>query len=214
MTGPTLSDLGAVGNPVLYDFTGRVLAGPFPRNHFVHFFMNKMIARRNGLWFAGRTMSRISQFEQEVIELFVRVADVLSLPRSVGEIYGLLYISSEPLCMDDLRTRLNISKGSVSQGLRFLRSFGAVRTVYVAGSRKDYFEAEIELRKMVAGFVKEQVQPHLVNGKERLKRLNRLLEEEPEERAEPLREKLEQLSKWRAKAATVLPVAMKLVDHG
>jgi len=158
-------------------------------------------------------MSALSEVEREVIGLFVRVADVLSLPRSVGEIYGLLYISVEPLCMEDLQTRLGISKGSVSQGLRFLRSFGAVKTVYVNGSRRDFFTAETGLRKMVSGFVKEQVQPHLVSGKERLARLMELLESEPEERRELLLERVEQLGKWRDRAASAIPVAMKLIDR-
>jgi DNA-binding transcriptional regulator GbsR (MarR family) len=63
----------------------------------------------------------LDSLEREVIELFIRMADVLNLPRSVGEIYGLLFIASEPLCLDDCRLRLNISKGSTSQGLKILR---------------------------------------------------------------------------------------------
>ena len=58
----------------------------------------------------------MSALESEVVALFVRVADLLNLPRSVGELYGVLYISEEPLCLDDLRLKLRISKGSTSQG--------------------------------------------------------------------------------------------------
>ena len=86
---------------------------------------------------ASATINGLSELEREVIELFVRMADVLNLPRSVGEIYGLLFVSSAPLCLDDCRIRLNISKGSTSQGLKILRSFGAIRTVYIPGDRKE-----------------------------------------------------------------------------
>ena len=43
--------------------------------------------------------------------------DLLNLPRSVGELYGVLFIAENPMCLDDLRIKLNISKGSTSQGL-------------------------------------------------------------------------------------------------
>ncbi|MCX6995910.1 MAG: hypothetical protein NTV49_02215 [Kiritimatiellaeota bacterium] len=112
--------------------------------------------------------------ERQVIDLFVNLADLLGLPRSVGELYGLLFASPEPLPMDELMARLNLSKGGTSQGLKILRSFGAVRTVYVDGDRRTHFSSETELRKLAAGFLKEQIQPHLVSGRERLERMQQL----------------------------------------
>ena len=38
--------------------------------------------------------SPLTQLEREVISLFVQVASVLNLPRSVGEVYGLLGVST------------------------------------------------------------------------------------------------------------------------
>ena len=69
------------------------------------------------------------EIERQVVSLFADGVRVAGLPRSVGEIYGLLFVSAEPLAMDDLVVRLNISKGSVSQGLKFLRTLGAIREV-------------------------------------------------------------------------------------
>ena len=54
---------------------------------------------------------------------------MLGLPKSIGEIYGLLYVTQEALSLDDLVSRLGISKGSTSQGLKMLRKLGAVREV-------------------------------------------------------------------------------------
>ena len=48
--------------------------------------------------------------EAEVIGLFVQICRVLGQPRSLAEIYGLLFISGHPLAMDDLIERLRISK--------------------------------------------------------------------------------------------------------
>ena len=153
----------------------------------------------------------LGELEREVIELFIRMADVLSLPRSVGEIYGLLFISSNPLCLDDCRIRLNISKGSTSQGLKILRSFGAIRTVYIPGDRKDYYVAETSLRKIASGFAGEQIQPHVHNGKDRLLRIRELLETHENEDRDVLEEKIDLLENWQKRASKTLPLILKLI---
>lgn len=156
-------------------------------------------------------VSGLSELDREVIELFVRMADVLNLPRSVGEIYGLLFISSNPLCLDDCRLRLNISKGSTSQGLKILRSFGAIRTVYIPGDRKDYYVAETSLRKMARGFASEQIQPHVNNGKERIERIRELMAEQEGQADEDLMTKIDLLENWQKRAGKALPLVLKLI---
>ncbi|MCK4564610.1 MAG: hypothetical protein KAU94_08045 [Verrucomicrobia bacterium] len=153
----------------------------------------------------------LGELEREVIELFVRMADVLSLPRSVGEIYGLLFIASDPLCLDDCRIRLNISKGSTSQGLKILRSFGAIRTVYIPGDRKDYYVAETSLRKIASGFAGEQIQPHVHSGKERIARIREILDQYSGDDRELLDEKIEHLENWQKRASKALPLILKLI---
>lgn len=154
----------------------------------------------------------LTDLEKEVVDVFVRIAGVLNLPRSIGEIYGLLFISPEPLCMDDCMRKLNISKGSTSQGLKILRSFGAVKTVYVPGDRRDFFTAEAELRKIVSGFVNEQIRPHLDNGKERVARIRLLLAEQPSERKEFFAERIKRLEGWQKRAHAVLPFALNFIQ--
>ena len=153
----------------------------------------------------------LSELEREVIELFIRMADMLNLPRSVGEIYGLLFISYDPLCLDDCRIRLNISKGSTSQGLKILRSFGAIRTIYIPGDRKDYYLAETSLRKIASGFAGEQIQPHVHSGKERIERIRELLEADESVGKEMLEEKIDLLENWQKRAGKALPLILKLI---
>ena len=152
---------------------------------------------------------RLDELEREVIELFIRMADVLNLPRSVGEIYGLLFISPDPLCLDDCRIRLNISKGSTSQGLKILRSFGAIRTIYIPGDRKDYYVAETSLRKIASGFAGEQIRPHVDSGKERIERIRELMAAQDD--PEALEEKIDLLENWQKRAGKTLPLILKLI---
>src|SRR2546422_6670826 len=83
-----------------------------------------------------RPAAPLTALETEIIDLFVQLSHLLGQPRSLAEIYGLLFISARPLAMDDLIERLHMSKGSASQGLKFLRSVGAVKMVYMPADRR------------------------------------------------------------------------------
>ncbi len=150
----------------------------------------------------------LSSVEIEVIDLFVSAAKVLALPKSVAEIYGLLFISPQPRSLDDLVTRLQISKGSGSQGLRFLRSIGAVQTVYVPGSRCDHFSAITELRKLVSGYIRGQLQDYLDHGDVRLKRIQ---EATGTDSSEFYEERIQKLEQWYGRAQSLLPMAQKIL---
>lgn len=157
------------------------------------------------------TNGALSEFEREVVALFVRVAGLVGLPRSIGELYGALYVSPKPLNMEELRQKLNLSKGATSQGLRLLREFGAVSIVRLPGDRRDHFVAEAQLRKLIGGFLRGRVQPHLENGVERIENLKRLVENAPDGDREFLAERVKRLANWRRGAERVLPLVMKLI---
>ena len=110
----------------------------------------------------------LSAFQLESVALFIHVFGALSLPRSIGEIYGLLFSTQEPLSLDDVQARLRLSRGSASEGLRWLRSLGAVNQVYLPGIRKEHFTAETSLRKLASGYLRDRIDPHLENGPNRL----------------------------------------------
>lgn len=154
----------------------------------------------------------LTELEQEVIGMFVRIAGALSLPRSLGELYGLLFVSPVPLCIDDCMRKLKISKGSTSQGLKILRSFRAVTTVYVPGDRKDFFVAEDQLRKVVTGFANEQIRPRLEEGQARLARVDQLIAQEQDaDRRAFFALRMGRLRGWRKRAGSLLPVILNFI---
>jgi DNA-binding transcriptional regulator GbsR (MarR family) len=118
----------------------------------------------------------LDEWEIAVIDLFLNAANSFGLPKSYGQIYGLLFCRDQPLAMDEVMELLQISKGSASQGLRALRQLGAISSVFEPGDRKERFFAEIRLRKLVGGFLREQADPHLEKGVGRLKQIEALLE--------------------------------------
>lgn len=156
-------------------------------------------AERNGA-------SPLSAAEAQFIDFFVSLARSLRAPKSLGEIYGLLFASDEPRTFDGIVAALHISRGSASQGLRLLRNFGAVRVVYVPGDRRDHFLAETELRKLVTGFLAETALPQLEASAERLARLEASVPAQG-----ILRDRLLKLRSWEQVGRQVLPLAGKLL---
>ena len=154
----------------------------------------------------------LSALETEVIDLFVNGVRVLGLPKSIGEIYGLLYASPRPLSFDDILGRLQISKGSTSQGLKFLRSLGAVRSVYIAGARRDHFVAETELKKLVSGFLREEFKPHLDSGSDRLSRLRELMSDQDPADQAFFRERIGKLSTWHTRSKQLMPLIERFLS--
>jgi HTH-type transcriptional regulator, glycine betaine synthesis regulator len=75
-----------------------------------------------------------------------QLADYFGFSKLMGQLYGTLLLSDEPLSLDDMMERLEISKASVSLTMRSLERMGMVRQVWVRGSggRRKYYEAETD----------------------------------------------------------------------
>jgi len=154
----------------------------------------------------------LAEWEVAVVDLFLNAVQSVGLPKSLGQIYGLLFCRDQPLAMDEVMKLLSISKGSASQGLRSLRQLGAVSSVYAPGDRKERFVAEIRLRKLVSGFLKEQAEPHMEKGVSRLEHLRKLLSlEDDEESIQRGTRREEILAGWHRQMSRLLPWVKMIV---
>ncbi|MGJ8672972.1 GbsR/MarR family transcriptional regulator [Rubritalea sp.] len=152
--------------------------------------------------------SRLTKLEEGVVALFADGVKVLGLPKSVGEIYGLLYIREAALSLDDLVELLQVSKGTASQGLKMLRTLGAIRECDANEGRKTYYEADVELKSLVGGFIREEVRPHLSSAKVKIADLR----EEVDVENVFFMDRLNRLDKWRGKASLLLPILQKILS--
>ena len=164
-------------------------------------------------------------FQAECVEFFSEVVQLFGVPKSVGQIYGVLYASPVPLSFSDIVEHLDISKGSASQGLQLLRSLGAVRLVEqpdvrnpshlhahspAAVLRRDYYEPELSLRRLISGILRERMAPLAATSADRLKRLRDLAEVNDVGNHFYL-ERAKQLNTWRRRLKTILPVLSALL---
>jgi len=145
----------------------------------------------------------------------------VGIPRSLGQIYGVLFASPRSLSFTDIVDRLEISKGSASQGIQLLLSLGAIRISEIPGAPREQstnegslrrgitYEPELSLRKLVSGILMERAAP-LAPGAEGLTRLKILAEADVENGAFYL-DRVKQLATWRRRLKAVLPVLKTLL---
>jgi len=149
--------------------------------------------------------------EKESADYFASFVQLLGFPRSIGQIYGLLYMSSEPITMEEVVTKLGISKGSASQGLNWLRNLGAISVTRIDGERRDHFVADFDVTRIVKGFLDERLQPRFAFGEERLKRMRSILDREDYSAGEndSSSARVKALEKWHRRGVLLVPAVRR-----
>jgi HTH-type transcriptional regulator, glycine betaine synthesis regulator len=153
----------------------------------------------------------------EMVEACGRICQLLGLARSLGQIYGLLYLAPKPLSLDEIAELLGISKASASTGTRQLAAWGGIRQVWVHGERRDHFQVEAELNRMLRSCYEDLVKPRLEASERRLSRLAATLEEDlsqgsisPEE-YKLCAERLKKVTQVQKKLQSFVPLAEKFL---
>ncbi|SHG67038.1 GbsR/MarR family transcriptional regulator [Ornithinibacillus halophilus] len=83
---------------------------------------------------------------EETIDKFIQIIaknmNLYGITSSVGRLYGVLYFSDQPMTLDDMRDALEMSKTSMSTGVRALSDMRMVEPTYKKGIRKDLYQSE------------------------------------------------------------------------
>jgi DNA-binding transcriptional regulator GbsR (MarR family) len=154
---------------------------------------------------AGASATALNPFQEQSVALFVRAAIALSLPRSVGQVYGLLFATPRPLNLDEIMVLLGASRGGTFEGIRWLRQFGAVERVFLPGVRKEHFQAELNLRRLASGFLRLRIEPHLDNASSHLDGLRSVINDGSPE-SEFQRTRLGKVETWHRLLNDLLPM--------
>lgn len=95
-----------------------------------------------------------------------------------------------------------------------MRTLGAVREASGNDDRRTYYEPAVDLKRLVGGFIREQVRPHLDSGKTKLqtiaetaKRCDDSLEREF------FTNRIERLESWMKRGGQMLPILQKLLGQ-
>lgn len=150
-------------------------------------------------------------FEEAVVAFFFEAAEILGVPKSLAAIYGVCFASPVPLSFSEVQDRLDISAGSISQGLRILREVNALKVITAPGGKRELFEPDLGLRKLIAHYLENRVEKQLNSGRGRLQEITESIPEGSPEAAKVLRARLKSLQSWHDKSRRVLPVIKTLL---
>jgi DNA-binding transcriptional regulator GbsR (MarR family) len=96
------------------------------------------------------------QADLAVADAVGALMELWGFKRQLGRVWAVLFLSERPRCAPDLCDRLQISTGLLSMSLAELRSWGVVRAVEVAGDRKEHYEAETNVWRLVTRVLRER----------------------------------------------------------
>lgn len=94
------------------------------------------------------------------IDLFTdgwgEISSFWGINRVMAQLYALLFSSNRPLTLDDMSERLGISRSNVSTNIRALKDWGIIRKKTIKGDRRDFYEIDDDIWKVIIQFIRER----------------------------------------------------------
>lgn len=107
--------------------------------------------------------NRMELAQDRVIESIGNMCNKFGLNNVMAQLYIVLYLRQNSLSLDDMVELLKISKATASINIRKLEQYGVVRRVWVKGSRKDHYEAETDISKVIIDRIKSLLKGRLLD---------------------------------------------------
>src|SRR5262245_19676767 len=104
----------------------------------------------------GMTPPGANNPELDVADTVGRLMEFWGFKRPMGRIWALLYLAPEPLGAAEIGDELRMSSGAVSMALSELVKWGAVKKTWRPGERRDYYEAETSIGRLVQRVLRER----------------------------------------------------------
>jgi len=93
---------------------------------------------------------------REVAETVGALMEFWGFKRVMGRVWALLYLRGDALPASELCEQLSISSGAASMALSELEHWAVVKRIRKAGDRRDFFEAETDIWKMISRVLRER----------------------------------------------------------
>ncbi|MFC7062647.1 GbsR/MarR family transcriptional regulator [Halobacillus seohaensis] len=133
---------------------------------------------------------------QNTIEQFIQVIaknmSLYGVTPSIGRLYGVLYFAEEAMTLDNMREALEMSKTSMSTGVRTLSDMKMVEPSFKKGIRKDLYKSEEDWYKSFTSLFGSRWRHHTeTNIEEADEAIQELLNLREHTTDESLKEKIE-----------------------
>lgn len=101
-------------------------------------------------------ISELKQVRDNLNQSLGQLAEFAGFNRSLGQIYGLLYLNPDNLSLSEIAETLGVSKGNVSLNTRLMEQLGLLRQFNRAADRRDYYEVETDFWKVIRGILQNR----------------------------------------------------------
>ena len=96
----------------------------------------------------------LPQIKESFVQGLSQISQFWGLPKSMGAIFGVLYLSPTEHSLDELVGLTGFTKGAISTSVRTLARMGLIHRKTKLGDRKDYYVAESDFFKVVRAILK------------------------------------------------------------
>lgn len=104
------------------------------------------------------------QYEEGKVKFIKTWGDLATnwgINKTMGQIHGLLLISTTEYTTDNIMEELRISRGNVNMNLRSLVEWNLIRKVERPGDRKDYYAAEKDIWTVFRHIIRKRKEKEL-----------------------------------------------------
>lgn len=144
--------------------------------------------------FPAPLQSGLESAQDQFILEWGRMSSSWGINRTMAQIHALLFVSEQPLSVNEIMSRLQISRGNASMNLRELMDWGIVRRFRRPGDRKDTYLSEIDPYQMFIRVVRERKRRELDPTAEALREcIGMIPPEDQSDAAAVLKQRLESL---------------------
>lgn len=98
----------------------------------------------------------LEKARDNLIQEMGRLSSFAGFNKGMGQIYGLLYLSMEPVSLTEIAEQLGISKGNASINMRMMERWGLIHPISKKGDRRDYYQAETDFWKILRDILVER----------------------------------------------------------
>ena len=138
-------------------------------------------------------MSELSEIKERFILHWGEQGSLWGINRTMAQVHALLFISSEPLCANQIMEELQISRGNVSMALRELIAWGIVNRVHIKGERREFYTTEKDVWTLFRIIARERKKREVDPTIEILRESVTKLDEMPDSEGQYEREQLKNL---------------------
>jgi DNA-binding transcriptional regulator GbsR (MarR family) len=101
-------------------------------------------------------MPKVDPAVLKVADAVGALIEAWGFKRNMGRMWAVLYLDDHALTAADLGERLGLSTGAVSMLLAELVQWGAINKAWIVGERREHYEAETNIWKMVSRVFRER----------------------------------------------------------